>query len=208
LLDGIPRQGAVDAITDFRPRSHTNADKRYSHRIDSGFPSRVAYHGSGIFLFRRRDVLYHSKAGEEGYPPTTTNSPVAKKSFLWVRLGFCEHHLILKADSNYRMPSTHSAVISYYAAYFPLACAYDHTDTFLPAGSVWRVFMPPVVVIWATFIALSRIWLGHHTWPQVAVGCLYGIVFAFFWFTLWTSHLYEYGRLVDSAVDSLIRGFR
>ena len=102
------------------------------------------------------------------------------------------------------MPSTHSATISYYATYFPLACIYDNSDAFLPTQSVWRVVAPCVVVIWATLIAISRVWLDHHTQAQVAVGCLYGISFAYLWFTLWTNGLDEYGRFCDEAFHSYI----
>jgi hypothetical protein len=34
-------------------------------------------------------------------------------------------------------------------------------------------------------IAISRVRLGHHTWPQIVAGTLLGICCASFWFKLW-----------------------
>lgn len=96
------------------------------------------------------------------------------------------------------MPSTHSATISYYATFISLACA-----SLLPAGAAARVLLPVVVLPWATLIVLSRVWLGHHTWPQVAVGCTYGVAFAGAWFALWVGGLHEHGRKAEDIFNSL-----
>ena len=46
---------------------------------------------------------------------------------------------------------------------------------------------PPVIVVpLASTIALSRLWLGHHTVPQVTAGVACGLVLAPAWFWLWT----------------------
>ncbi|KAF9053662.1 DnaJ-domain-containing protein [Hymenopellis radicata] len=42
-----------------------------------------------------------------------------------------------------------------------------------------RTLPPLVIVPLALLIALSRLWLGHHTVPQVLAGCSYGILFSF-----------------------------
>ncbi|KAL4241653.1 hypothetical protein ABKN59_000696 [Abortiporus biennis] len=85
-----------------------------------------------------------------------------------------------RQKKSYGMPSTHSAVIAYYAA------------------TLTRVIPPLIIVPWSAVIAMSRIWLGHHTWPQVSVGCLYGIIFTPFWFMLWTSYGWnEYGQATE-----------
>ena len=93
-----------------------------------------------------------------------------------------------------RMPSTHSAVITYYAAFTLLACTYLPLHPSLPQAALIRVIAPLIVVPWSAAIAISRIWLGHHTWPQVGAGCAYGLTFTFFWFKLWTHTASAYGQ--------------
>jgi dolichyldiphosphatase len=102
------------------------------------------------------------------------------------------------------MPSTHSASIAYYATFVPLACIYLPLHPSVPAGAMARVLVPAVVLPWAALIALSRVWLGHHTWPQVAVGLAYGVVFAGIWFSLWTRGLSEYGRMAEEMFESFV----
>ncbi|KAJ7155982.1 hypothetical protein C8R43DRAFT_884150 [Mycena crocata] len=102
----------------------------------------------------------------------------------------------------YGMPSTHSATIAYYATFVPLACVYLPLHPSLFPGA--RVLTPLVVLPWAALIALSRVWLGHHTWPQVAVGCAYGVAFAGVWFSLWTRGLNEHGRMAEEFVKSYL----
>ena len=100
-----------------------------------------------------------------------------------------------------RMPSTHSAVITYMAAYICLACSYLPVHPSFPSSDSLTCVIPPMVVVpIATTIATSRIWLGHHTWPQVGVGCGVGLLFAPFWLKLWTNGLNEYGRVVEDIV--------
>ncbi|KAI0784989.1 hypothetical protein C8Q75DRAFT_723444, partial [Abortiporus biennis] len=103
-----------------------------------------------------------------------------------------------RQKKSYGMPSTHSAVIAYYAAYTMLACIYLPIHSSLPDSTLTRVIPPLIIVPWSAVIAMSRIWLGHHTWPQVSVGCLYGIIFTPFWFMLWTSYGWnEYGQATE-----------
>jgi hypothetical protein len=42
------------------------------------------------------------------------------------------------------------------------------------------MFAPLVVLPWTYMIAMSRVWLGHHT--QIAAGTLLGVCCASFWF--------------------------
>ncbi|KAJ7449794.1 hypothetical protein FB451DRAFT_1286566 [Mycena latifolia] len=108
-----------------------------------------------------------------------------------------------QTKKTYGMPSTHSGTVAYYATFVPLACIYLPLHPSLPA--IARVLVPVVVLPWAALIALSRLWLGHHTWPQVAVGCAYGVVFAGVWFSLWTrGGLDEYGRMAEELFESLV----
>ena len=98
-----------------------------------------------------------------------------------------------------RMPSTHSAVITYYAAYTLLACAQLPLHSSLPATPLTRVIAPLVVLPWSITVAVSRIWLGYHTWPQVAVGCANGLLFAPLWFSLWTHGWNHYGQILEQT---------
>jgi len=102
-----------------------------------------------------------------------------------------------RQKKSYGMPSTHSAVIAYYAAYSALACIYLPLHRSLPDSQLTRIIPPLIVLPWAAAIAVSRTWLGHHTWPQVAVGCTYGFIFTPVWFHLWTHGWNEHGNLLE-----------
>jgi dolichyldiphosphatase len=86
----------------------------------------------------------------------------------------------------------------YFATYALLASLYLPLHPSLPKSSI---LAPLAISPWATSIALSRVWLGRHTWPQVAVGCSYGVVFAGIWFGIWLDGIDEYGKIVEGAVD-------
>ncbi|KAI0356879.1 phosphatidic acid phosphatase type 2/haloperoxidase, partial [Trametes cingulata] len=106
-----------------------------------------------------------------------------------------------RRKKTYGMPSTHSATITYFATYITLACVYLPIHPSLPASPSISRFLPPLVVVpLASTIAVSRIWLGHHTWPQVAAGCAYGLLFAPVWFKLWTGGWNEYGRTMEEMI--------
>lgn len=106
---------------------------------------------------------------------------------------------ITVAKSWARMPSTHSAVIAYYAAYTLLASAYLPIHPTIPDTPWTRIVVPSVVVPWATAIAVSRIWLGHHTIPQVLVGCIHGVVFTYVWYSIWSQGADSYGRYLEET---------
>ncbi|KAJ7709923.1 hypothetical protein B0H17DRAFT_244735 [Mycena rosella] len=109
-----------------------------------------------------------------------------------------------QTKKTYGMPSTHAASISFYATFIPLACIYLPLHPSVPAGAMARVLVPAVTIPWAVLIVLSRVWLGHHNWAQVAVGCAYGVGFAGVWFALWTRGLDEYGRMAEELVESFV----
>ncbi|KAJ4000801.1 DnaJ domain-containing protein [Lentinula boryana] len=98
-----------------------------------------------------------------------------------------------KRKKTYGMPSTHSTTITYYATYTLLASIYLPIHHTLPQSWMSRILPPLIVLPWATVIALSRIWLGHHTLAQVSVGCSFGFAFAWLWFYMWTNGLNKYG---------------
>ncbi|KAJ4487974.1 phosphatidic acid phosphatase type 2/haloperoxidase [Lentinula aciculospora] len=98
-----------------------------------------------------------------------------------------------KRKKTYGMPSTHSTIITYYATYVFLASLYLPIHHTLPQSWTTRILPPLIVLPWAALIALSRIWLGHHTLAQVSAGCTFGFGFAWLWFYMWTNGLNEYG---------------
>lgn len=108
-------------------------------------------------------------------------------------------------QKSYGMPSTHSATITHYAVYIPLACLYLPIHPSFPNSPLTR-YLPLLVVPYAAEIVGSRIWLGHHTWQQCAAGVLYGSVFALVWFKLWVSGLNVYGQAVEQQLNRLIFG--
>ncbi|KAI9060096.1 PAP2-domain-containing protein [Trametes sanguinea] len=108
-----------------------------------------------------------------------------------------------RRKKSYGMPSTHSAVIMFFATYITLACAFLPIHPSFPSSPALTRGMPPLVVVpLASTIAVSRIWLGHHTWPQVAAGCAYGLAVAPLWFVLWTKGLNEYGQKAEGLLES------
>jgi dolichyldiphosphatase len=101
------------------------------------------------------------------------------------------------------MPSTHSAVISFYGAYIYLASTYLPIHRSLPDSPSIRTLSPLGGLAVASIIAMSRIWLGHHTWPQVAAGCAYGIFSAIVAYLFWIDGLNVYGEMLEIWADSI-----
>ncbi|TFK76460.1 PAP2-domain-containing protein [Pluteus cervinus] len=85
------------------------------------------------------------------------------------------------------MPSTHSATITYFGTYIPLACYYLPIHQRLPSSILTRLIPPLIAVPWAILVVMSRVWLGHHTWLQVIAGALYGLFWSGLWFGTWVS---------------------
>ena len=102
------------------------------------------------------------------------------------------------------MPSTHSAIITFYGAYITMACAWLPLHQSLPDSALFRPLMTLMAVLWAFIVPGSRIWLGHHTIAQVVVGCAHGFTFACLWFSLWTHGLSVLGEIVENHVRAYI----
>ncbi|KZT74977.1 PAP2-domain-containing protein [Daedalea quercina L-15889] len=105
-----------------------------------------------------------------------------------------------KRKTSYGMPSTHSATITFFATYIILSCLYLPIHPTLPSSPLTRVLPIVISIPWAATIVVSRIWLGHHTLPQVIAGCACGLVLAPLWFRLWTHGANEYGRAIEHAL--------
>ncbi|KAG1831747.1 hypothetical protein EV424DRAFT_1370607 [Suillus variegatus] len=82
----------------------------------------------------------------------------------------------------YGMPSSHASACTFFAAYITMACLQLPVHPTLPSSIM---FVPVVILPWTFMIVLSRVQLGHHTWPQVAAGTALGVCCASFWFKLW-----------------------
>ncbi|KAF8965185.1 phosphatidic acid phosphatase type 2/haloperoxidase [Flammula alnicola] len=109
-----------------------------------------------------------------------------------------------KIKVSYGMPSTHSATISFFAVSVLLACIYLPIHPSLRPGPAWRVFPPFFALPWAVAVMMSRVWLGHHTWPQVFAGASYGVALASIWFGMWTGGLNKIGNEVEEVFNACI----
>jgi dolichyldiphosphatase len=103
-----------------------------------------------------------------------------------------------------RMPSTHSAAIAFYATYITFACFALPKHHSLLSIPLLRL-APLITTPWAATIIASRVWLGHHTWEQVAAGCAYGFCWSIIWFNLWTNGFDKIGSMIEQVVESYIR---
>lgn len=70
-----------------------------------------------------------------------------------------------------------------------------------------RILPPLITLPWAVTIVMSRVWLGHHTWPQVFAGVSYGVAFASVLFGLWTGGWNEVGKEVERVLNPVIDRF-
>ncbi|KAF9052620.1 phosphatidic acid phosphatase type 2/haloperoxidase [Panaeolus papilionaceus] len=106
-----------------------------------------------------------------------------------------------RLKKSYGMPSTHSAAISYFATYIMLS------STLLPMhpsfGAMPRWLPPLITLPWAVTIMMSRVWLGHHTWPQVFAGVSFGTVFAIISFAGWVNGLNSRGKVIEEWFHSI-----
>ncbi|KAF8798011.1 hypothetical protein BYT27DRAFT_7203706 [Phlegmacium glaucopus] len=109
-----------------------------------------------------------------------------------------------KSKVSYGMPSTHSATISYYAAYIFLGCLYLPVHPTLPSGLAIRILPPLIILPCAISVIMSRVWLGHHTMPQVVAGISYGVAYASVWFVLWTRGLNSWGMYAEQLLHHWI----
>jgi len=105
---------------------------------------------------------------------------------------------------SFGMPSTHSAAITFFGTYIPLACTWLPLHPSFPESPLFRSIVVLVIVTWTCAVAISRISLGHHTVPQVLVGCIYGCIFACVWFWFWTHGLSDWGRIVERYFKAYI----
>lgn len=165
--------------------NHTDQCNR---RHSDGWRNSVhSFPRNGLLCFWSRNVCIERQTAEKCHSATTPSPCFTAKGYVRV----CGRSSKAQAVFSYvnvliRMPSTHSAVTGYYTCYIFLSCFYLqlHRFIFLDASQWGMVFLMVVLPCTAS-IALSRVVLGHHTWPQVVAGIMYGIAFAIGWFTMW-----------------------
>lgn len=160
-------------------------------------------------FYRRRVVLQPQRQGDQEIYSTATAAPCSRaesEGVIWVRFNFLTAMKFLFELTTYdmillySMPSTHSASIGYIATSTVLACIKLPIHESLWLESLWRTVPLLVVPPWSIMIMMSRVWLGHHTWPQVFAGACYGIVMAWMWYTMWTNGLNSIGEGVEEMV--------
>lgn len=112
-----------------------------------------------------------------------------------------------------RMPSTHSSAMIFMATYITLAAMRLPLHRSLaslaanqPSYEVTlRTIAPPVGAVWAGLVAVSRIWLGHHTKEQVLAGCLVGFLFAWAWFQSYVLGMNVIGERLEAYIEAVLQ---
>lgn len=105
---------------------------------------------------------------------------------------------------SYGMPSTHSAVVFFYAGTVILTSTTLPIHSSLPAHPYVRVWPPVVAGTSALLVALSRVWRGHHDFLQIAAGSLYGGVCSVIAYKLWIGGLDVYGHSLEQWLDAFV----
>ncbi|KAJ2390337.1 hypothetical protein GGI05_003243 [Coemansia sp. RSA 2603] len=99
-----------------------------------------------------------------------------------LKLAIKQNRPIHATRTSYGMPSTHSAAVAYFAAYLV-----HILDDLGHSGSLRlhraHAFSALVIVL-SSVGALSRVFNGHHTLPQVLAGSLLGVSFAAVWWSI------------------------
>jgi dolichyldiphosphatase len=102
------------------------------------------------------------------------------------------------------MPSTHSAVVFFYAGAVVLTSTALPIHSSLPDHPHMRAWPPVVASTSAIVVALSRVWRGHHDFLQIAAGSLYGAVCSVIAYELWINGLDVYGHSLERWLDVLM----
>ncbi|KAG2047833.1 hypothetical protein BDR06DRAFT_896640, partial [Suillus hirtellus] len=97
---------------------------------------------------------------------------------------------------SYGMPSLHASTCTFFAVYITFACLELPIHSAFPH---FTMFAPVVVLPWTCMIAMSRVQLGHHTWPQIVVGVLLGICCDSLWFKLLVDDVSGIMTILSSA---------
>lgn len=102
------------------------------------------------------------------------------------------------------MPSTHSAVVFFYAGTVVLTSTTLPIHSSLPDHPYMRVWPPIVAGTSAVVVASSRVLRGRHDFLQVVAGSLYGAVCSVIAYKLWIDKLDVYGHSLERWLDAFI----
>ena len=102
------------------------------------------------------------------------------------------------------MPSTHSAVMFFYAGAVVFASSSLPIHSSLPDHPGIRVWPPALAATSAIVVAFSRVWRGHHDFLQITAGSAYGAVCSFIAYKVWIGGLDVYGHLLERWLDEFI----
>ncbi|KAI8873912.1 PAP2-domain-containing protein [Ramicandelaber brevisporus] len=107
-----------------------------------------------------------------------------------------------EVDETYGMPSSHAQAIMFFWSYLvTMLTTMQIEHALVKYGLIY------VISVYAWSVMTSRVNLGHHTLPQVAVGAGIGIAFGIIWFggrREWGGIMAQYAcdiALVRSATD-------
>uniref|UniRef100_A0A2P2I2I9 Dolichyldiphosphatase n=2 Tax=Hirondellea gigas TaxID=1518452 RepID=A0A2P2I2I9_9CRUS len=87
--------------------------------------------------------------------------------------------------TDYGMPSSHSQMAWFFAAYtilFVLFRLHHNRDSVFEM--LWKVSTLLSVVVMAALVMYSRVYLLYHSWAQVLVGAVLGVVLGVSWFAV------------------------
>lgn len=79
----------------------------------------------------------------------------------------------------YGMPSNHAQFCGFFAAY---VCLWGLFSGHWRASIYWRAFAVSSAMVLCVLCTFSRVWLLYHTYEQIAVGSLVGMLAASFWY--------------------------
>lgn len=98
------------------------------------------------------------------------------------------------------MPSTHSTSIAFFMTYILLSLPPFQRS--LTNSASLDALMLVGTLTWGIAIMWSRIYLGYHTWQQVAVGGTIGFVGGAIWRHLWDGTVLPRG--FDSNIQHIV----
>lgn len=85
--------------------------------------------------------------------------------------------------SKYGMPSDHSQIMFYFSTFFSLIIIFRY---YVNNNSLVQIFFKNILIIGsflaAFLVAYSRVYLEYHTFDQVAVGAIVGVLLGCIWF--------------------------
>ena len=116
----------------------------------------------------------------------------------------------------YGMPSSHAQFLAFFGLYLTLFLLLRHKPTTssapqppfpLPSPKAQYSILSFLIIVGASLVALSRVYLSYHTPRQVLVGCSAGVISALVWFfvTGWARENGWVQWMLDFRTASILR---